>query len=422
VPWGTGDEDFYRAHREWFLHDPQGQPMHNWNGRYVLDPSQPEVLRYMEETLHTMSAEWGYEFFKIDGMSGTEASYSAHFFERPEVRAAFRQPVTAPTRICFETFRRGIGPDRIFLACQGHYTGPEVASADAARLGADIVEPGQPPRWHNYLNQARVTLAQLFTNNLIWFNDPDTLMVGNAAPLGVARLATTVVCLPGQLTFISDKLGQLAPERMRLLQQVLPVCDVHPLDLMPVPELRPVWDLKIRRSFTSWDVVSVFNFGDEQREYQVPFESLGLENEKQYLVYEFWSRKFLGVERGAIQARVEPRSNLLLAVHELEDHPQFVSTDRHISQGGVELTDLAWNAERSELTARLKLVENDPLSVVVYVPAPYAFSKATAEGAAVGHIAQSAPIVTVTLRRPASGEANLILAFARRAAGARSAP
>jgi alpha galactosidase C-like protein len=191
---------------------------------------------------------------------------------------------------------------------------------------------------------------------------------------------------------------------------------------MPVPELRPVWDLKIRRSFTSWDVVSVFNFGDEQREYQVPFESLGLENEKQYLVYEFWSRKFLGVERGAIQARVEPRSNLLLAVHELEDHPQFVSTDRHISQGGVELTDLAWNAERSELTARLKLVENDPLSVVVYVPAPYAFSKATAEGAAVGHIAQSAPIVTVTLRRPASGEANLILAFARRAAGARSAP
>jgi hypothetical protein len=422
VPWGTGDENFYRAHREWFLHDPQGRPMHNWNGRYVLDPSQPEVLRYMEETLHTMSAEWGYEFFKIDGMSGTEASYSAHFFERPEVRAAFRQPVTAPTRICFETFRRGIGPDRIFLACQGHYTGPEVASADAARLGADIVEPGQPPRWHNYLNQARVTLAQLFTNNLIWFNDPDTLMVGNAAPLGVARLATTVVCLPGQLTFISDKLGQLAPERMRLLQQVLPVCDVHPLDLMPVPELRPVWDLKIRRSFTSWDVVSVFNFGDEQREYQVPFESLGLENEKQYLVYEFWSRKFLGVERGAIQARVEPRSNLLLAVHELEDHPQFVSTDRHISQGGVELTDLAWNAERSELTARLKLVENDPLSVVVYVPAPYAFSKATAEGAAVGHIAQSAPIVTVTLRRPASGEANLILAFARRAAGARSAP
>ncbi len=104
VPWGTGDENFYRAHQEWFLHDPQGQPMHNWNGRYVLDPSQPAVQRYMEETLHTMSADWGYEFFKIDGMSGTGPSLSAHFFERPEVRAAFRQPVADVYRLSIAAF------------------------------------------------------------------------------------------------------------------------------------------------------------------------------------------------------------------------------------------------------------------------------------------------------------------------------
>jgi len=29
VPFGTGDTAFYQAHREWFLHDPQGQPMRN---------------------------------------------------------------------------------------------------------------------------------------------------------------------------------------------------------------------------------------------------------------------------------------------------------------------------------------------------------------------------------------------------------
>ncbi|MGH9398207.1 MAG: hypothetical protein ACRD18_15320 [Terriglobia bacterium] len=57
-------------------------------------------------------------------------------------------------------------------------------------------------------------------------------MVGEAAPLSVVRIATTVIALPGQLTFISDKLGQLPPQRMRLLQQALPVCDVHPLDLI----------------------------------------------------------------------------------------------------------------------------------------------------------------------------------------------
>ncbi|MGD0226036.1 MAG: alpha-galactosidase [Terriglobia bacterium] len=414
VPWGTGDENYYRAHREWFLHDSQGQPMHNWNGRYVLDPSQPEVRWYMEETLRTMSKEWGYEFFKIDGISDTGPSYSAHFFERPEVRAAFRQPVADPYRISIEALRRGIGPDSIFLACAGHYTGPEVAWADAARLGADIVEPGQPPRWHNYLNQAYITLAQLFTNNLVWYNDPDTLMVGEAAPLSVARIATTVVALPGQLTFISDKLGQLASERMRLLQQALPVCDVHPLDLMPIPDLKPVWDLKIHRPFASWDIVSVFNWGDEQQEYRLPFAALGLDDDKDYLLYEFWSRKFLGVKRGFVDARVDPRSNLLLAVHELQNHPQFLSTDRHISQGGVELADVLWNQDRGELTSRLKLVENDPLTMFVHVPATYGFSKAAAVGATVEHIVNAAPIISVVLRRSTSGEASLVLVFVRR--------
>jgi len=414
VPFGTGDENFYREHREWFLHDSQGQPMRNWCGRYVLDPSQPEVRRHMEETHRIMSADWGYEFFKIDGMSGANSGYSAHFYERPEVRAAFRQPVADPYRLSIEALRRGIGVDRVLLACQGHYTGPEVASVDGARLGSDIVSPGQPPRWNNYLSQARFTVAQLFTNNLIWYNDPDTLMVGEAAPLNIARIATTVVALPGQLTFISDKLGQLPAERMRLLQQALPVCDVRPLDLMLIPDLKPVWDLKIRRPFASWDVVSMFNWADEPHDYRLPFADLGLEAGKDYLLYEFWSGKFLGVRRGSIETRIEPRSNLLLAVHELEDHPQFLSTDRHVSQGGVELADAAWNGDRGELVTRLKLVANDPLTIFVHVPAAFAFRNAAATGGAVGAIAGAAPVTSVVVRRPTSGEATLVLSFARR--------
>ena len=45
VSFGTGDEAFYKAHQEWFLHHPNGQPMRNWNGRYVLDPSQAAVRK-----------------------------------------------------------------------------------------------------------------------------------------------------------------------------------------------------------------------------------------------------------------------------------------------------------------------------------------------------------------------------------------
>ena len=223
VPFGTGDEAFYDARKEWFLHDADGSPMSNWCGRFVLDPSQRAVRQHMRDTHRAMAEEWGYEFFKIDGMSGRSPSYSAHFFERPEVQAAFAEPCPNPYERCVKALRKGIGPGRILLACQGHYSGPDLIASDAGRIGADIVHPNHPPRWHNYLDQGKATLNQLFANNIVWYNDPDTLLVGEYASLAVARLATAVVALPGQMMFAGDKLAELPKERMWLLQRTLPV-------------------------------------------------------------------------------------------------------------------------------------------------------------------------------------------------------
>ncbi|NQT50938.1 alpha-galactosidase, partial [bacterium] len=298
VPFGTGDEAFYAERREWFLHDADGRPLHNWCGRYVLDPSQPAVRQHMEDTHRTMAEDWGYEFFKIDGMSGRSQGYSAHFYERGDVRATFREPCDAPFALCVEALRRGIGPDRVWLACQGHYTGPEVPHADAGRIGADIVHPNQPPKWHNILHQAEATLNQLFAHNVVWYGDPDTLLVGEFLPLDVARIATIVVGLPGQVTFAGDKLAALPPERMRLLQQCLPVCDVRPLDLYPLFDRAPVWDLKVRRPFAAWDVVALFNWSDDEAETGLAFDELGMEGQGDYLLYDFWGERFLGAYRG----------------------------------------------------------------------------------------------------------------------------
>lgn len=412
VPWGTGDADFYQAHRDWFLHDTEGKPLANWNGRFLLDPSQSAVREHMEHTCRVMAQDWGYEFFKIDGMSGRGPSYSAHFFERPEVKAAFRQPVEDPFNLCVEALRRGLGPDRIILACAGHYTGPEVTWVDAARSGADIVSPNQPPRWANYLAQARVTLNQLFTHNLIWFNDPDTLLVAEPASLNEARLAATVVALPGQLTFFGDKLGQLPPERMRILQQTLPVCDVHPLDLQPAKELKAIWDLKIRRPFGSWDVVSLFNWDETPRELVLAFATLGLEPDQDYLLYEFWSQRFLGAKREEFSVHVEPHANVLLAVHPQLNRPQFLSTDRHVSQGGVELTSQEWHETSKELVCSFELVENDPLTAVIYCPPSHRFIRAAADGTASASVPDAtASIIKVVLQSTQPGPSRLHLQF-----------
>jgi hypothetical protein len=240
------------------------------------------------------------------------------------------------------------------------------------------------------------------------------LLVGEFAPLNVARLAATVVALPGQLTFFGDKLTQLAPERMRLLQQTLPVCDVRPLDLLPLNDLKPIWDLKLRRPFGAWDVVSVFNWSDAPSTQRVAFADLGLDSRQEYLVYEFWSRKFLGIRRDHLELPLPPHGNVLLSVHARQDCPQFISTDRHVCQGGVELKAVAWNQGRAELSCSFKLVENDPLTAFFHVPSPYMLTAATADDAEVQKTAaDAAPLISVTLRRGTSGEAKVRLTFRR---------
>jgi hypothetical protein len=165
VPFGTGNAVFYAEHRSWFLHDDQGEPFRNWCGRYLLDPSQPEVRDYMCEMHRVMQEEWGYEFFKIDGMSGRHHSYSAHTYERDEVRRAMRDDCPNPFERCVQALREGIGADSTFLACQGHYTGPEAGLVDAVRIGADIVAPNRASNWNFGLRGDRLLTAGSSTRN-----------------------------------------------------------------------------------------------------------------------------------------------------------------------------------------------------------------------------------------------------------------
>ena len=76
-----------------------------------------------------------------------------------------------------------------------------------------------------------------------------------------ARVEATVIALPGQQMFAGDKLGELAPDRIRLLQQSLPVCDVRPGNLFPQFGHLPIWNLGVKRPFGSWHVVALFNWG-----------------------------------------------------------------------------------------------------------------------------------------------------------------
>lgn len=382
APFGTGNEEFYREHKDWFLHGADGVPLRCWNGKYTLDPTAPEAREHLKKIFKTAREDWGYEFFKIDGMSGRSSGYCAHMYERPEVRARFKDPSCPnPFELCVKAFREGIGDDAVFLACQGHTSGPEAAYAEMSRTGADVVHPNQPVKWANVLNQARCTVNQIFTHNISMIADPDTVLVKDL-PLETARAEATIVALPGQLTFFGDRLAELDAQKMKILQQTLPVADVRPAAIYPHFSMLPVWNLAVRSPvFGQYNAVALFNWGDEDADISASAEELGLPEGAEFDAYEFWTKKPMGKIRLPLSVRVPARGVRVAVLRPASANPQILGTDRHIAQTGFEFKSANWNSAENSLDGKISLVCGFPIEIAVSLPDGYEFERAEAEGA-----------------------------------------
>ncbi len=382
APFGTGNEEFYRGHKDWFLHGADGAPLRCWNGKYTLDPTVPEAREHLKKIFKTAREDWGYEFFKIDGMSGRSSGYCAHMYERPEVRARFKDPSCPnPFELCVKAFREGIGDDAIFLACQGHTSGPEAAYAEMSRTGADVVHPNQPVKWANVLNQARCTVNQIFTHNISMIADPDTVLVKDL-PLETARAEATIVALPGQLTFFGDRLAELDDQKMKILQQTLPVADVRPAAIYPHFSMLPVWNLAVRSPvFGQYNAVALFNWGDEDADISASAKELGLPEGAEFDAYEFWTKKPMGKIRLPLSVRVPARGVRVAVLRPASANPQILGTDRHVAQTGFEFKSAKWNPAENSLDGEISLVRGFPIEVAVSLPDGYEFVGAEAEGA-----------------------------------------
>ena len=69
-----------------------------------------------------------------------------------------------------------------------------------------------------------------------------------------------------------------------------------------------------------------------------------------------------------------PQSVALFAVHPRREVPFVLSTDRHFTQGAVELNDAAWDASTNTLRGISKGPASSAHNVTVYVPPEYSWN------------------------------------------------
>jgi hypothetical protein len=95
--------------------------------------------------------------------------------------------------------------------------------------------------------------------------------------------------------------------------------------------------------------------------------ALGLDATKSYYVYDFWNDNLVGRLKGdsRLEQTLRAAEARMMSVHEAASHPQFLSTNRHIMQGYVDMVKCEWNAKKNSLEGVSKVVGGEPYKVVI---------------------------------------------------------
>jgi hypothetical protein len=327
-----------------------------WEGRYLLDPSVPATEPYLRHLFQRMSG-WGYDYFKIDGQPIVVDEYGKKksFMKNPSDDAA------GLYRKTLETIRGAIGPDRYLLGCWGIPV-EGAGIMNGSRTGGDVVLG-----WGGFQVALRPTLQFYYLHNIVWYSDPDALLVRSPLTLEQARVWATLEGLTGQALMSSDRLMDLSEDRVELLRRVFPATDIRPLDLFPTEQYKRIWDLKVNHLGRRYDVVGVFSFDtDKADQVYLNWSELGLPHAGRVHVFDFWNQEYLGAWREGMAVPTAPTSCRVLTLLPDSGGIQLISTSRHITQGPVELARFTQSGKSFKGTSHV--IKNDPYQLSFVFP------------------------------------------------------
>jgi hypothetical protein len=354
------------------------------SGWLHLDLSIPAVQNYIRHVIRKVVHEWGYDILKIDF---TYMVMAAKKYANPEMTAAEIQ------RLGYEIIRDEAGPN-VFIFGIGGPIGLHLGAVDAERISLDTL-----PFWKsdnsglfaNGLLPSYLTFARrYFYHNRIFINHLDCLSFRASFHRHESMCLATAIGLLGGMWKIGDKIIDLKPEDIAVCRRLLPIyrTSARPLDLFrhSYPE---ILDLYVEKAFGDWHVVGLFNWGenmniltgesdkDSPKEIQLIFKEMGLSPHKEYHLFDFWEQKYLGIHKTSYQKLLQPHHSQTISVHEVKNIPQLISSNRHISQGGIELDNVEWDETKCQLKCVMEAVPGFDHTLTFIIPPPYTMINVT---------------------------------------------
>ena len=353
---------------------------------YCLDPSHPRTLEYWKKVFETYR-KWGVRYYMLDFLDAGTGNigrnpYKEHFDKKlvagPEVY-----------RNALRVIREAAGDDTYFLSS----TGPTVhnaGSVDAARTGTDFGEGraalpnyiGQYPAtytindvnfWMGAMSALRDQASNYYTHRKLYINDSgNVLTVDKPLKLTDAQINATIHAMSGGPTMLGDDIDRIDDERLALIKKTLPRSrDVaFPVDLFDIayPDYPKVFHRKVDKSWGTYDVIAVYNFGQDLLRLPVAMSKLGLKNNTGYLVWEFWNAEYIGRVENTLDAVVPPGSVRVYRLTEDVGRPVLLGTDMHLLMGEMEVMRCNWDEDSQTLDISVNRPKGEYGSVFLSVP------------------------------------------------------
>ncbi len=345
-----------------------------WGGD-CFDLSHPKTLHYVQRVAGKLTGEWGYGYLKMDGLwTGLVArhvyintGYVDDEYGNVELFNAQKTPVEA-YRDGLKAIRKATGEEVFLSGCNAAQNmrtlGASFGLLDAMRVGAD-----NGPSWQRFLRGIFSGSNLYFLHKRIWYNDPDPVHVGNKVPLQQARALVSWTALSGQVHGSSESYPDLSAERLDLLKKSMPAhnADSRPVDLFE-RQIPAIWLVSDSLSHPMRFVLGVFNWQQQDSlEFNVSLNELGLDGA--YYCYDYWQQKRLENLSDSVTIKLPPASCSVLALRRIVDYPVVISTNRHVTQGIIDIKREEWSAAEARLQGQSELMPNTAYELFIALPA-----------------------------------------------------
>jgi hypothetical protein len=198
---------------------------------------------------------------------------------------------------------------------------------------------------------------------------------------GVRTMLTMSYVASGRF-LLGDSFSQLSADHLHDMSRTFPYHttpqSARPIDAFDKGVKYPrIYDFEVN---PSWHQLSLYNYEEDTNISQSSKNDftvwigkslneggLGLDSLRQYYAYDFWNNCLAGIINGnePFRQTLRPGETRMISLHAKEVFPQFISTNRHIMQGYIDLKDVRWDAVHKTLSGTASVIGGEAYIIFI---------------------------------------------------------